>query len=399
MSDIINISNSAVQKFFKTDYLDLMQMPLNMTFPTWGLIKHATDAVGDVQSHGVPFSDAGGFSSGKIGDSSDMDFQVTNYTLKQIYMIEAIDSKTINLSARDEGAFERLVSYRVANMNKALNRHMDRILFGDGTGALGTITAVTTSGSDHTCTISAATWVRHRFRRRDLLNVQAIANGVYRVKSMDPANKKVVITQISGSYTPVVNDKLYIQEAKDNEPQGLEGVLDATTGSKYNITIGDSWQATQKTTSNKKLDIDYIAAGYLDTMDESNAAPNCLVVSKDQYRKLLVLADGMKLLSYQNVASGQDVVLGNVPHLFMEGTKIPIVLDFMVPAGRAYLLNKDFIFERAAGKGEFVKGTEGFLHYEGVSSKNDRYSMIYRKYLEIFIPPTFHCVFSSLSTT
>jgi len=400
--EFISIANTIMSDIYKTKYLDLMAAPINRRRPLKSMVRHDTKATGNVQAHGALFSDVGGFSSGSFGDAGSYKAKQTNYTLKNQYFRARVDRKSIMLSKDPTGAFKEQLNMAMAGGKETIDRNLERMLVqGDGTGALGTIdTGGVTDNGDGTfdLVISAATWVRNNFRIEDLLNVSTNAS-VYEVVSVARGTRTVVIKRISGSDTPAAAEIVYRQKSKDAEMQGLRGVVKASSGSLYGITVGDGWQSQHLNAASKPLTEGMIVEMLYSIQDECGEFPDTMIVSHTQRKKLAELARDKALHIVDREVKKGEVLIGVFPHIVVEGVEIKIIASQDMVASEVFFVNMAKVSLRTAGKGEFIAGTDGILHYEGAALGNDVYSILWAQYGEIFIHPAFHGEINSLSTT
>ena len=396
MVDYLDINNSNLAELFKTDFLNLISKPYNKKHPLLSMVKRDKSLVGNVQAHAVEMSDVGGFSVNSIGTAGDSDVRQTNYTAKKLYQVGRIDGMSIELARNDEGAFARLLAKTIKDMKESFDRNMSTQLFGNGDGALGTISAVT--NADPTFTLTISDFLRANMRKSDVVHVGASTDD-FRVVSVDRANSQVVLKRLNGSKVPAVSDVVYIQNTggASTAVHGLQQVLDATSGTMYGISVGDGWQAQQLAAGGNPIRPEHIIDVMYDIVDECGEFPNVIVCGLEQMKRLVKLGEDNKILSYSTV-SANDYVIGVMPHVRIEGREIPVMYDQNCPNDRVYLLNTDHIVIRTTGEGEFEEGPKGPLHHELLVG-NDVYKILYKQYGEIFINPTFHGVIDGLSTT
>lgn len=395
MVDYIEINNANLTDLFKTDFLDLISKPYNKKAPLLSMIRRDPSLVGNVQAHGVEMSDVGGFSIGSIGTAGDSEFQQTNYTPYKLYQVGRVDAMSIKLARSDEGAFVRLLAKTVKDMKESADRNLSVMLYGNGDGILGTISAVT--NTDPTFVLTLSDFHRANLRKSDVVHVEASTDD-FRVVSVDRANSQVTVKRLNGSKVPAVSDNLHIQNTNANSAvTGLKKALDATSGSLYGITVGDGWKATQLAASSKPLRPEHIIDVMYDIADETGEFPNLIVCGLEQMKRLIKLGEDNKVLSYSTV-SANDFTIGNVPHVKLEGRDVPVIYDQYCDNDRVYLLNTEHIVFRTTGGGEFEAGTDGFLHHE-LMLGNDVYQLLFKQYGEIFINPTYHGVITGLATT
>ena len=393
-TDWFDIANANITPLFKTKYRDFLDNRFNESTPLLNMIKRDTTMSGNSQRHLVKRADSGGFRAGGVPQASDSDYEQTNYTGLLAMAKGRIDLTTIDLS-RDggkgaTGAFAKASAEVVLNLRAMFHRNMARMLMGDATAALGTIAGAGVTdngGGSYTLEITDATFIRNHFRRSELLNVGTDTTSKFRVTSVSMLrDNKVTVLRLDGAVVPVAADILYRQDSKDLEWTGLANVLPATSGSLYGCTVGDGFQSIQHDADGAPLDAKTLIEVYYRIVEESDSAPKVLVMDYTQYIKLVKLGEDLKFILSDHSMTGPNNKLGNMPHVMIEGKNLPILVDTLCPPGVVMMLNTDRIVWESAGKGEFVKGDNGFLHYKGITGE-DIYEMFYRTFGQFFIDP------------
>src|ERR1051325_9708418 len=241
--DILSIANSAVSDLFKTKYVRYLDSHYNKEHPWVAKVSKDSSVTGDTQTVQLKFGSMGGYSAGSYKDPAQINYDNATYTLTELYMRGRVDAKSIRLSADAAGAARKLVDEAMLEANREITRNMERqMVYGDGTGAIGRIStsAVVDNGSGNYTITLTTDFVRDNFHAGLLLNIGASGISVFRIDQAgaDKANRKITVTRLDGADVPVGSDYIYMQGSKDNEMQGLRGVLKATSGSKYGRTIG-----------------------------------------------------------------------------------------------------------------------------------------------------------------
>lgn len=404
MSSIIDIANAAVTPLFRDHYHPLMMHKFPQSSPVLGMVRKSFDATGEKQVHHIPTSTIGGFKAGGIGDAGDAEFLKTSYDTITVTQIGRVDAKTIEQSRDLAGAAAKATAQTVMLMKREISRNKERMLVdGDTTGALGTIDTggvTDNGGGSYTLTISSATWIRNNFHRRILLNVDTSTDR-FVCTAVDAPNKQLTILRQTGSKVPSAGEILYMHESKDNEYEGLKGALTATSGTLYGVTVSpDAWESTHFNASSAAVSSDMLVQVAYNILEECGEMPNVLLASQTQIKKIIALGEANKTLSYDSVSSGQDFVLGNVPHLMVEGRRIPIIYSQFMSASTLYFLNSKHMELKHLTKGGFVPGfSGGFLTYEGQLLKNDVFTILWKEYSTPFIDPRFHGDISNLNET
>lgn len=389
---------TTASNLFKIKYGKLSENTYNSANVLLGRVKKDFSFTGKRMDIAVPTSFAGGVGSGSLPTPNYAAVQDAVITSKKMYSVIQIDREAIKASSANEGAFVELTKYSVQKGVESWMRNMSRALFNDGTGALGTIQAGGVSGAGPwDVVISAATWKEANFEEKDYVNLEGSLSAVFEVTAVVPATRTVTLTAVSGSYTPVAGDVIYMQNSKNADPSGLKGVLDATSGTQYGITVGRRWQAgAQVAAGGSGLTTDLMNQTMLEIQRKSGKVPNLIICSFTQYRKLLNVLEDQK----------QYIVEPRSPELV--GKVSFRGVEFMSSAGpvgvfperfceddRMYMLNDNYIqIHHRPDFGWFDDDGSVFLR----TASSDAYEARFGGYLEAYVVPPFHGVITGLAT-
>ncbi len=188
-----------------------------------------------------------------------------------------------------------------------------------------------------------------------------------------------------------------MQGSEDNDPQGFKGVLDATSGSLYGITVQRRWQAGyQSAAAGAGITPDKMNQAILEIQRKSGKVPNLIVASFTQYRKILNFLEDQK--EYK-VEPRQPELQGKISFRGVEymssAGAVPVFPERFVDEDRVYFLNDNFAtIHHRPGFGWFDDDGTVFLR----KSSSDAYEARYGGYMEAYIVPPFHGVITGLST-
>jgi hypothetical protein len=392
-----NFNLQDASNLFKIKYGKLSENTYNSANVLLARVKKSYDFVGKQHSRAVPISMSGGVGSGSLPTANFSEIGDAQLIAKKMYAVTQIDREAVKAASSSEGAFVEMTKFAVQKGVESWMRNMSRALFNDGTGALGTIQAGGVLGAGPwDCIISTATWKEANFEEKDYVNLTGALTAVFEVTAVDPATRTVTLTAVSGSYTPVAGDVIYMQNSKDKDPSGLKGVLGATSGSQYNISVGRRWQASQLAAGGAGLTTDLMNQQMLEIQRKSGKVPNLIITSFTQFRKLLNVLEDQK----------QYIVEPRSPELV--GKVSFRGVEFMSSAGpvgvfperfceddRMYMLNDNFIeIAHRPDFGWFDDDGSVFLR----DAASDSYSARFGGYLEAYIAPPFHGVITGLAT-
>lgn len=378
-----------VNNLFKIKYAKLSENVYNSANVLLGRQIKKYDFTGRQMFQPVPTGFAGGVGSGTLPKANKSTVEDALLTAKKVYARCLIDRESMKAAENDEGAFVRATKWPVQKAVESYMRNASRILFGDGTGALGTITSVSGTGP-FLCTISAATWKEANWEEGDFVNVST-NSALFEVTSVNPATKVVTLTAYSGTYTPVATDVIYMQGSKDNDPQGFKGIFDfsiAGSGSLYGVPYSRRWSSYVSDESAAGLTTDMMNKVMLEVERRSGKVPNMIVCSYVQYRKLLNLLEGQKQFI---VEPRQPELIGKVSFKGLEflstAGAVPVFPERFMDDDKMYFINDNFFgAHHRPGFGWFDEDGTVLLR----AAEEDEYEARYGGYYENYIVPSFH---------
>lgn len=321
-------------------YLGVVSNQLNTTInPLLARINQTTaDVWGKEIRKIAPYGINGGIGAG----TEDGDLPISagnNYAqfvlpLKNLYGRVEISDKAIRASESSTGAFVNLLNSELDSLIKASTFNFGRMIYGDGSGVLATISTNTPSS----VTVDSVTNLIEGMVVDILSSTGTVVNATLRIKSIDRVNKVVEFTT-----TPFTNNTfedagyvLCVQGSYNNEITGL-GAIFKTTGSLYGLNRADySWltpYVKDISSGSTTTDIsEVVMQKAIDELDEvSNSKVDFIVCSagvKRNYQSYLAsyrsninimeLDGGFKAISYNG---------------------IPVVSDRFVPANTMFMLN------------------------------------------------------------
>ncbi len=398
MADKFSLSNAS--NLFKTKYGKLSENVYNSANVLLGRVKKNYNFTGNQLFIPVPSSFQGGVGSGSLPTANTADYQDALIVAKKMYSVVQVEREAIKASANDEGAFVRATKEVVQKGVESWMRNMSRALFADGSGKLGTSTAVVAGGSAAapTIIISATSWKEANWEERDIVNIDS-GTEQYEITAIDPDTKTITLARLSGSVdlTGVATAKaVYMQGSKDNDPEGLKGVLSATSGSKYSISIGRRWKAHQEAAAGAGLSTDLMNKVMLEVQRKCGKVPNLIITSFTQFRKLLNLLEDAKQYDVDPRASDLKGKISFKGIEFMSSAgAVPVLPERFCDEDSMYFLNDNFIeIHHRPDFGWFDDDGTVFLR----DASSDSYSARYGGYLQVYIVPTFHGLLSGLAT-
>jgi hypothetical protein len=402
-------SLSEASALFKIKYGKLSENVYNSANVLLGRVKKSYNFTGKQILHSIPQSFAGGVGSGSLPTANTAQYSEAIILAKKVYSVVEIDRESIKAAMSDEGAFVRATKEVVQKGVESWMRNMSRILFADGSGelAVGNDSGANVSGTgslgDPYVVELAADSKEANIEERDLVNVDTETTQL-EVLAYDPdtqvvqlVGSSVVLAGLTGSGPFPAASSLFMQGSKDNDPEGLKGVLDATSGSKYGIAIARRWKSEQIDASSATISSALMNKAMLKVEKKTGKTPNLIITSYKQFEKLLNIFEDDKRYPIPNRAGIKDkngVVISFSGIQFMSTSgPVPVVAERFCEDDRMYFLNDNHIhIHHRPDFGWFDDDGTVFLR----KASSDEYEARYGGYLQVYIDPNFHAVITNL---
>ncbi len=332
------VTLTSADNALKTLYLGVVADQLNTKInPLLAQIEHtSSDVWGKEVRKLAPFGVNGGIGAGSetgtLPVSAENNYAQFVLTLKNLYGTIELSDKAIRASQSSAGAFVNLLNAEMEGLLEASKFNFGRMLFGDGSGKLATVSSV----SSNVITVDTIKNVIEG----QVVDVVGGTSGTTlvsarRIIAVDRANKRITLSGATiASGTISANDIITIQGSFQKEITGLGAIFSNST-TLYGLTrASNQWLTPYSTTSSTITDIDIQTA--IDTLDEvAGSQADFIVCSagvKRAYQNYLIT--NRTNLDYMNLQGGYKALSYN---------GIPIVSDRFCPAGTMYILNtKDF---------------------------------------------------------
>lgn len=323
----------------KEVYLGVLSNQLNTTInPLLARINQTTSDVWGkeirkIAPYGINGGIGAGTETGDLPSSAENNYEQFVLSLKNLYGKLEISDKAIRASENSTGAFVNLLTAEMEGLVKASAFNFGRMLYGDGTGKLATITDNDTNSVvvDSTKNLIEGMVV-------DILTPTGSAlKTTLRITAINKDTKTVTLSTNSltkGSYKDSENI-LCVQGSYNNEITGL-GAIFKTTGNLYGLSRENhNWLVPYM------KDISNGATQNITDITIQNAIDD-IEESADSKVDFIVCSSGVKRNYQSYLASYRS----NVNILELEGgfkaisyNGIPLVSDRFAPANTMYLLN------------------------------------------------------------
>ena len=329
----IETADNALKSFYLDAVTEALDFKANPLLAQIG--RSTSNVVGKDIRKLVKYGINGGISAGSetgtlppAGDSNRLQFVAT---LKNLYGTIEISDKALRASASNEGAFVNLLNDEMQSLIKSASFNFGRMLYGDGTGCLATITEVDTDGVLTLNNVgSIMEGMRVQFYKH---NGESISGALdCAVLSVNRETKAVTFNNAFLDALVDEGDKVYMYGAKDNELTGLGAIFDADV--LYGIDKGDYPMMKPYV----KTDVGAISENEIqkaiDLIEESSGSKVNFIVCSWGVKRALAqhLREHSAALPTVECAGGFNAVSFN---------GIPVVADRFCPTGTMYLLNTD----------------------------------------------------------
>ncbi len=363
------VTISSAENALKSVYLGVVANQLNVNAnPLLTKIKKSNkDVWGKEIRKLAPYGINGGIGAGSETGSLPNAFS-NNYVqfvsdLKNLYGKIELSDKAVRASQNNIGAFVNLLSDEMEGLVKASSFNLGRMLFGDGTGVLATISAF--ASNQFTCDK-----VKNLIEGMvvDIYNGNTAVKTGLRISYVDRANKKFTVdSTVTG--TIASGYKVYVQGSKDQEISGLGKIFSNST-TLYGLTRADyQWLSPYQSSTSTEIS-DSLVQSAIDYLDEN-------VDSKINY----ITCSSAVRRAYQEYLGA---FRRNVEVMDLEGgfraishNGIPVVADRFVDDDTMFLLNtNDFTLHELCDwnwlegeDGKILKQNAGFPTYSATLVK------------------------------
>lgn len=326
------VTTTSADGVLKSYYLDAVAEQLNKTAnPLLAAIEQTSSDVWgkDVRKaavYGVHGGVGAGTEDGALPATSGGGYAQLTATLKNLYGRIEISDKAVRASRGDEGAFVDLLNTEMEQLIKSSSFNFGRMLFGDGSGKLGTVSSV-----------SGTTYTMDSVRNFAVgMIVDIIGSGgesvatARTVTGVDYANGTITLS--GASATNAGNCGVYVQNSRDQEITGL-GAIFSSSETLYGLTRADHpWLNPVKVEVDGAITENAVQKA-IDLVEESAGSKvNFIVCSWGVRRALFKVLSAYRQIDTVELAGGAKAITFN---------GIPVVADRFCPSGTMCLLNTD----------------------------------------------------------
>ncbi len=375
------VTLTSADNALKSVYLGVVANQLNINAnPLLAKIKQSTqDVWGKEIIKLAPYGINGGIGAGDETDplptAAANNYVQFKSTLKNLYGKIELSDKAIRASANNAGAFVNLLNDEMEGLIKASSFNFGRMLYGDGSGLLATVTAYT--AATKAITVDSV---------RNLIEGMVVdffdgstkvtdASG-YRITYVDRTNKQLFLNLPSNfsAETIVATQTIFIQNSKGYEITGLGAIFDTTATTLYGLTKTDyPWLKPYVSTEETEIS-DGLIQGAIDFLEEASGSQVNFIACASGVRRVYqeYLGAYRRNIDVMELAGGYKAITYN---------GIPVVADRFVPEGSMFLLNtNDFTLHQLCDW-KWLEGEDGRVIKQNVGYPT--YSATLVKYADL----------------
>ncbi len=277
---------------------------------------------------GVKGSISAGSETGDLPTGTPNQYLAFNTTLKNFYGTIEISDKAIRASANNEGAFVNLLNDEMDGLIKSAKHNFSRMLFGDGTGKIATITSAQTNKLvlSNVRGLQAGMVI-------DLYKPTEVFNEGVTITSVNKATKSVTVSGGTFDQNTFTNGS-YITLAGSTtgyELTGLGAIF--SNNALYGVDRTSSVMIPYTRGNVGTLSVSVVEKA-IDEVEEQGGRKVNMILCGRGVRRALVENCRENQVVFSTTVIGED-------NSVMSFNGIPVVVDDFCPEGTMYLLNTD----------------------------------------------------------
>ena len=348
------VTLTSADNALKSFYLGVVAEQLNTAVnPLLAKIRQSTadvwgKEVRRLAQYGVNGGVGAGTEEGDLPASGGNNYEQFVATLKNLYGTIEISDKAVRASENNAGAFVNLLNAEMEGLLRSSAFNFGRMLFGDGSGILCTVTAV----SGNVVTVDS---VKNVIEGMTVDALDADGDPVAgvtarRIAAVDRANKKITLT--GGALTGVAADcTLCVQGSHNLELTGLAAIF-KDEGTLYGLDRATHpWLVPYMKESVGSISESAIQTA-IDTLEERAGSRVDMIVCSWGVKRAL-----QALLSESRMQTDMAELAGGYRTITYNG--IPVVADRFCPEKTMYILNTgDFCLHQLCDW-QWLEGNDG----------------------------------------
>ena len=385
------VTLTSAESALKNVYLGVVANQLNVNAnPLLAKIKRSSkDVWGKEIIKLAPFGINGGIGAGSetasLPKSSGNSYVQFRADLKNLYGKIELSDKAIRASANNMGAFVNLLSDEMEGLVKASAFNLGRMLYGDGTGLLATVSSA--SANVVTC---------------DKVNnlIEGMLVDIYTGESKTASQLKVIYVDrenktftFEGSATVNSGDKVYVQGSKGFEISGLGKIFNSTETSIYGVSKTTyPWLKPYISSPKQAQEIsDQVIQEAIDELEFNHDSQINFISTSAKVRRAYqkYLSACKRNIDVMTLEGGYKTITHN---------GIPVVADRFVDDDKMYLLNTNDFTLHELCDWKWLEGEDGRILRQNADQPT--YSATLVKYAELICDkPCGQALISNISST
>lgn len=345
-------SIETLNNVLKSYYLDALTAQLDGTVsPFLSRIKKTSNNVWgkDVKCPvrcGITGGVRAGSETGDLPAASYNDYVTLTTSLKNLFGRIEISDKAIRASGNNEGAFVNALNAEMDGLVKSANFNFGRMLFGDGSGKLATVSSATSIAVVVDDVRNLEKGMILDFIKDDA----AVAENVT-IQAIERDTKRVVVDVKPAVVGIAAGTEIYVHGAKDMELTGLGAIFGGGT-SLYGVskTTYGFLKPYVKTETGAITEAAVQTA--MDAVEEASGGRTNFILCSWGVKRALAQKLAEKRMYFDPIE-----LAGGYKALNFNG--IPVVADRFCPAGTMYLLNTDDFVLNQLCDWQWLSGDDG----------------------------------------
>ena len=350
------VTMNSADKALKSLYLGVVTEQLNTGVnPFLAKIKQSESDVWGKEirrlaQYGINGGIGAGTEEGDLPVAAGNNYEQFVLTLKNLYGKIEISDKAVRASENNVGAFVNLLNAEMEGLLSASTFNFGRMLFGDGSGKLCTISSSTSGVISVDSVKNLIEGMVIDIRNSDGTIVSGAS--AKRIASIDRVNKTITLSGTAIADNSITGgDIITVQGSYNQEITGL-GAIFSATGSIYGLDRSTHKWLVPYMKSNVGAISETVIQTAIDYLEE-NAGSTV---------DMIICSSGVKRAFQQHLSTYKrnvDVMELNGGYKAISYNGIPLVSDRFCPEGTMYLLNsKDFTLHRLCDW-QWLEGEDG----------------------------------------
>lgn len=402
---------------FKETWSELSRNHYNSATAILSRVKKKYDLTGTKDHVAIPQGMAGGIGglvSGWLPEGGSESGGQIEVTAKDVVGVAVVDRKAMKAAMSDKGSFARFTQRPVQKCVESYDTAVNILWHGDGNGRLSktkTSGAYISGGATDPIIEMDSTefferWLPKNFQVNFGDSGDAgVEDGLFKIVSVAVSTKRVTFKRLSGTFNLSTSTNadarwVYLQNMFKAAPQGLEGVVMATSGSPYGLAYdADSWGSYIVDMDGAPPSVSMLNSAFnvQGTRVEDGDLPNFVLTSPEIMAILSDMWEPSKRLTLSpreaNIKDHPSFGIPGLKYTRPDGKDIPIVADKHCRKNRMYCLYDEVMYmHHLPDQGWWDEDGKVFLRVQG----RPWYAATYGGYFENVIHPTFQIALKNI---